>query len=346
MKARRTLQGLVALTVTASLACRPTSPAAPDEYVFRGETMGTSYVVKVVAMLDADERAQVDERISGELDRIDGLMSHYRDDSELSRFNRHESTAPFRVSVETYAVFEEAARVSRITDGALDVTIAPLVDAWGFGPSPPAELPDDATVAALLRRVGYARIEMDPERRTLSKRLPSLTANLSAVAKGYAADRVAAALDSIGHARFMVEIGGEVVASGSNGSGGDWRIGIEKPIPGPPSFQRIVALRDRALATSGDYRNYREVEGVRVAHTIDPRTGRPLTHRLASVTVVERTCARADALATALLVLGPEAALELAEARDIAALLVVADGQGGFEERITPGFEALSDRAP
>ena len=109
---------------------------------------------------------------------------------------------------------------------------------------------------------------------------------------------------------------------------------------------QTIALRDRALATSGDYRNYREVEGVRVAHTIDPRTGRPLTHRLASVTVVERTCARADALATALLVLGPGAALELAEERDIAALLVVADGQGGFEERITRGFEALAARAP
>jgi len=314
--------------------------------VFRGQTMGTTFVVKVVAALGADERAELAERVSGELDRIDGLMSHYRDDSELSRFNRHESTAPFRVSVETYAVFEEAARVSRVTDGALDVTIAPLVDAWGFGPTPPAKLPDDAEVAALLQRVGYENIEMDPERRTLSKRLPSLTANLSAVAKGYAADRVAVALRSFGHGSFMVEIGGEVVASGSSGSGVDWRIAIEKPVPGSPSFQRIVALRDRALATSGDYRNYREVDGVRVAHTIDPRNGRPLTHQLASVTVVEQTCARADALATALLVLGPEAALELAEERDIAALLVVADGQGGFEERRTAGFEALPGQSP
>ena len=305
--------------------------------------MGTTYVVKVVAALDESERAEVARRIAAELDRIDGLMSHYRDDSELSRFNRHDSTEPFHVSAETYAVFEEAERVSRTTSGAFDVTVAPLVDAWGFGPAPTGELPDDGEIAALLRRVGYERIELDPERRTLRKRLPSLTADLSAVAKGYAADRVAVTLGSLGHENFMVEIGGEVVASGTSGRGVAWRIAIEKPVPGSRAVQRIIPLRDLALATSGDYRNYREVEGVRVAHTIDARSGRPLDHRLASVTVIAQTCVRADALATGLLVLGPEIAFGLATEREIAVLLVVADGRGGFEERWTPRFKALQD---
>ncbi len=333
------------LISAASLACRAPDTAGPDEHVFRGETMGTTYVVKVVATLGDGERPKVARRIAAELDRIDGLMSHYRDDSELSRFNRHESTEPFHVSAETYAVFEEAARVSRATGGALDVTIAPLVDAWGFGPAAAGALPTVSRIAGLLRRVGYEKIELDAELRTVRKRHPSVTADLSAVAKGYGADRVAVALRSLGHERFMIEVGGEVVAAGANGSGVAWRIAIERPIPGPRSFQSVIALHDRALATSGDYRNYREVEGVRVAHTIDPRTGRPLSHRLASVSVVAPTGVRADALATGLLVLGPEAGFDLAELRGIAAMLVVADGRGGFEERRTSGFEALREGA-
>lgn len=319
-------------------------PSGPDLDVFRGESMGTRWQVSAVSPgLAPERRVELAGRIEAALDRVDSLMSTYREDSELSRFNRTPGLTPFNVSRETLEVLEVGQRVGALSGGALDFTVAPLVDAWGFGPSgPPESTPSPERIAELLGAVGPDRIRIDPAARTLRRTRPGVALDLSGVAKGYAVDLVAEALAGEGLENVLVEVGGEVRASGRNASGEAWRIGIELPQSGLPALHGVVPLSDMALATSGEYRNFRIVEGVRASHTIDPRTGRPIGHPLASVSVISPTCARADALATALNVLGPVEGWELALKEDIAALFLVAEPEGGFEERRTPSFQRLA----
>jgi thiamine biosynthesis lipoprotein len=243
-------------------------------------------------------------------------------------------------------VFREAREIAALTGGALDITVGPLVEAWGFGPTPTGPPPSEAQLAALRERVGWDRIELDEGASTLTKTVDGLRADLSAVAKGYAVDRVAEALLGLGETRLMVEVGGEVRTAGRNARSEPWRIGIERPVAGPGrGMQRLVPLSDLSIATSGGYRNYRDVDGQRLIHILDPRLGRPVSHALASVSVVAPSCTRADGLATALLVLGPEEGLALAEREGIAALLLVADGSGGFQEVATSTFAARTGSA-
>jgi len=310
--------------------------------------MGTTWAVRVVTV-DAWPRAERD-RVAGEiqavLDDVDSKMSHYDPSSELSRFNRGRTTRPFPVSAETFEVFRQARRLSEATAGALDVTVAPLVNAWGFGPVEPDRFPPDADrLSRALDHVGYAGIELDEAGSTLRKADPAIEVDLSAVAKGYGVDLVAAALRGEGLDRYLVEVGGEIVASGTNHLDGPWRIGIESPVAGA-GIQRVVPLRDRAMATSGDYRNRREVEGGWVSHTIDPRTGRPVEHRLASVSVIADRCVVADGLATALEVLGPDDGYALAVERGWAALFLIRGEDGAIAERATPAFSAALASSP
>ena len=313
-----------------------------------GAVMGTSWSVKVVPPDEGLDAAALRSACQEALDAVDAAMSTYKADSELSRFNRHAATTPFEVSAGTVAVFSVSESVSRLTGGAFDVTVRPLVDAWGFGPDGDTAAPSAATIAALKSQVGWERIQTDADGRTVAKTAPEVTADLSAVAKGWAVDRVAEVLQSRGRERFLVEVGGEVRARGSNGRGEVWRVGIERPSDGTRAVHTIVPLADAAMATSGDYRNYREVDGRRVSHTIDPRTGHPIAHRLASVSVVDSTCARADALATALNVLGPTEGPALAARVGVAALFLVRteSDTNGFEARTTPAFEALGASTP
>ena len=306
--------------------------------------MGTTFAVRVVAEGLGEVRlAALRERVGRVLARIDERMSTWRPESELSRFNRHRSTEPFPVSADTLAVFRHALEISELTGGAFDVTVAPLVDAWGFGPAGrPAAFPDSTEVERLRARVGYRRLAIDPEASTIRKSHASVSADLSALAKGYAVDQVAELLRAEGIESYLVEVGGEVRVRGHSERGDVWRVGIERPAPGPPVLQRQFPLRDRALATSGDYRNYYELEGRRLSHTIDPRTGEPVAHGLASASVIDPLCVRADALATALEVLGPEDGFALAAEHDWAALLVGRQPDGELYERETPAFTALT----
>jgi len=319
-------------------------PAGPDLDVFRGEAFGTSWQVSVVSGgLTPERRVELTGTIGATLERVDALMSHYRDDSELSRFNRSEGLDPFPVSAETLEVLLLAREVGALSGGALDVTVAPLVNAWGFGPGPrPGDVPGEERIAALLELVGSDRIAVDASASTLARTRPGVMLDLSAVAKGYAVDLVSEALAAEGLENALVEVGGEVRAAGRNASGAPWRIGVELPESGLPALHGIVPLSGRALATSGEYRNYRIVDGVRSSHTVDPRTGHPIRHALASVSVIADTCARADALATALNVLGPEEGWQLATAHDLAALFLVAGGEGEFEDRRTAAFRRLA----
>ena len=342
---RRALRRVTLAVVASAGASACTAPPA-IHYTFRGATMGTTYAVTVVgAVLVEDDSSlkRLGTQIQGTLDGIESKMSTYLPDSEISRFNRATTDDPFPVSAETLAVLQGAREVSELTNGAFDVTVAPLVDAWGFGPSrDDGGLPSDEDLDQLMPAVGYRQLRIDPARFTISKTHPDLRVDLSAIAKGHAVDRVAEGLDDARILAYLIEVGGEVRARGLNPDGRAWRVGIERPAPDAPALQRVVELDDASLATSGDYRNFIDVAGRRVSHTIDPQTGRPIEHRLASVSVIDATCARADALATALGVMGPDEAFALASRRDWAALLIVRETDGTYRELATPAFEALA----
>ena len=275
------------------------------------------------------------------LERIEGRMSHYRPASELSRFNRARTTEPQPLSAETIGVVVEALAVGRASGGAFDVTVGPLVGAWGFGPPGRAPTaPDAASLAALRARVGAELLEVDRVAATLRKRHPDVTVDLSAIAKGYAVDAVASLLAARGFRDYLVEIGGELRAGGRERVQGEpWRVAIERPSPGAGDGRSASCpLTDAAVATAGDYRNFYDLDGARVSHTVDPRTGRPVTHRLRSVSVIADRCSLADARSTALNVLGPDEGYALSVAQGWAALFVTDDGSGRLVERETPAF--------
>lgn len=309
---------------------------------FSGSTMGTYFRVKVVmesgTAMTPERRSEVSDLIEGELERVNRLMSTYLDESEVSRFNEHRSTEPFSVSAETFTVIREAMDLGELTDGALDITVGPLVDAYGFGPDGARPEVSEGDLRRLRARVGLGHLRLDAEAQTVRKDRSGVEIDLSSIAKGRAIDLVAERLADAGYSDYMVEVGGEIRVSGQNVLGKPWRLGIERPQASRGGVQRVIELESGALATSGDYRNFRMIEGERVSHIIDPRTGRPISHWLASVSVVQPTCARADGLATAFMVLGTETAWKLAKDEDIAALFLVRDGDG-FVERATPAFE-------
>jgi len=314
-------------------------------YELLGTTMGTSFSVRVDSEMTREEQARVRSLVEERLDRVSRLMSTYDTTSELSRFNRLASTDPVSVSEELIAVLEVAREVSERSGGALDVTVGPLVEAWGFGPGggvngPIRPLPTDAQLALLRERVGADLLEIDRAGGTVAKANPETSVDVSAIAKGYAVESVAGALTSLGLGQFLVEVGGELKGVGTRRDGRAWRVGIERPDDVAPGVWGTVALTDEAIATSGDYRNYYEDSGVRYAHIIDPRTGRPIAVRGASVSVVHPNAAFADAWATALTVLGPEEGYAVARREGLAALFI-RPASGGLESFLTP---ALGDR--
>lgn len=311
---------------------QPNGPEVREQWLFNGRTMGTTFTVKIIAPVEPTvTKEEVAAAVRDAVDTVDDRMSTYRPDSELSRFN-DSGTEPVEISPALFEVLAEAQRVAEMSGGAFDITVGPLVDAWGFGPEGAVEPPDDATVERLLAEHGYRYLELDPEKRTARKTSPGLRCDLSAIAKGYGVDRVAGRLMELGFDDFMVEIGGEVRARGVNAEGRVWRIGVERPVAQRSGVWGAVELADVAMATSGDYRNYYERDGVRISHTIDGRTGRPVAHTLASVSVVHPSCMTADALATALNVLGPEEGRRLVEQEGVAALFLIRTPDGGFDE--------------
>ncbi len=326
--------GLAALMVT---AC--SSDNGADRLTIHsitGATMGTSYSVKVVAPVSA-ELSELQSGIQTALDRIESRMSTYRNDSELSRFNRSEPGSWFEVSEETAAVVALGLEISRQTQGAFDMTVGPLVNLWGFGPGNAiSKTPSEQQINEQLARVGYQQISVRSEQPALAKQGDRYL-DLSAIAKGYAVDAVADYVSGRYQA-YLVEVGGELLARGRKPDGSSWRIAVESPVAGERSVQKVISVEGMAIATSGDYRNYFEQNGVRYSHTIDGTTGKPISHKLASVTILDPSCARADALATAMMVLGEQRGLALAKQLKIPAFFVFKQGQG-FAESYTAEFE-------
>ncbi len=309
-----------------------------------GETMGTYYRVTLVGKpQQLPAKDVLTDWADDEFARINQSMSTYIPESELSVINRTEQQGWFDLSADLYEVLSKGQEISRASFGAFDVTVMPLVDLWGFGPGPhDYNIPDQTEINQTLARIGYQKLELDGELNRL-KRPNGVAIDLSAIAKGYGADALGRVLKQKGFSHYLIEVGGELAASGLSARGDAWRVGVEYPnydasAPSTRSPARTVMLTDRGMATSGDYRNYYEIQGRRYSHTIDPVSGRPVTHNLASVSVVAPSAAKADAWATALSVLGPERGYQLAEKNGLAAYFIVGQEEG-FQVLITPEFE-------
>lgn len=297
MKRRRLIFLIVILALISGCARVPV-------YTLSGRTMGTFYTIKVCSVFDGGEQDLIRTTVDSALSRVNGCMNRYDPKSEISRFNAYFGTDPFPVSAPFIKVALLAEKIYRASDGAFDPTVTPLVRLWGFGDDGALQRPDPETLASAMRHVGMDRVRISDGR--IRKTDPETSLDFSAIAKGYGVDEVAEALLSLGYRDILVEIGGEVRACGDN-AGRPWRIGIADPAPEKAeerSFPATIVLRDKACATSGDYRQFYQVDGKRYSHLIDPKTGHPIEHELTSVTVIAETCMLADAAATAAIVLG------------------------------------------
>lgn len=295
-----------------------------------GPTMGSSYHLSLVAPaegLPLDAQQQV-ERVLAEIDQ---QFSTWRDDSELARFNQQQTTEPVAVSAELVVVAQEALRLGQLSHGALDVTVGPLLKLWGFDRhQQPQNLPDDAAIASARALTGLDKLLVTDA--TLAKRLPQLSLDFSALVAGHAADRLATLVEGWGVNHYLLEVTGEMRVKGVHPAGRPWRIAVEKPIAGSGrSVERVVELRDVGVATSGDYRNFYEVDGRRYSHTINPQTGKPIDHLMVSVTVLHPSAMTADGWATALMAMGPDQAKLIAEQQRLAVLLILKQ-DGSFIE--------------
>lgn len=317
----------------------------PETVQFHGATMGTTWSVTLHSLPAAVDPAWLQQQLQQRLDRVNALMSTYDPDSEISRFNLSTSSDWFPISAETAEVIELSLQISELTGGAFDITVGPLVELWGFGAKERSEhVPADAEIAMVLESVGYRKLELRRDPAAIRKSQPQLRIDLSAVAKGYAVDQLALLLKQQGVENFLVEVGGELQIAGKRSDGTPWRIAIEKPEEGVREVEKVFPLPDVALATSGNYRNFYIENGQRYAHTIDPVSGRPILHRLASATVlVPGSCARADALATALMVLGEEKGRQLVERNGIAAYFLIHD-QETLSDYRSPAFSKFVDQ--
>ncbi|WP_299015935.1 FAD:protein FMN transferase [uncultured Photobacterium sp.] len=302
-----------------------------------GSTMGTYYSIKLINQEGLPSAEELQAEIDRRLELVNDQMSTYRKHSELSRFNQHKSDTPFEVSADTVKVVTEAIRLAKLTDGALDVTVGPVVNLWSFGPEArPEHTPTEEELSERQKVVGIHHLSVEGNK--LKKDIPELYVDLSSIAKGFGVDVVADYFEQLNVADYLVEIGGELRLKGNNLKGVPWRIAIEKPTDdGSRSVQEIIEPGNMAVATSGDYRNYFEEGGVRYSHLIDPKTCKPISNHVVSVSVLHPSSMTADALATAFSVMGEEKTLELAQKENLPVLLVVKTEQG-FKEYTSDAF--------
>jgi len=288
--------------------------------------MGTQYTVKVIVGSAAHSRERIQNEIDAILERIDSEMSTYRADSAISRFNANPSTDWIGVPKELVEVVSIARRISERSGGAFDITVAPLINAWGFGANGESDvLPTPTQLDAMREYVGYQLLDTRDDPAALRKRDPRVMLDVNGIAPGYAVDLIASRLRALGLENFMIDIGGEVLARGTNASGETWRIAVERPLDTEPTPFTIVELANRSITTSGEYRHYFERDGTRYSHTIDPRSAHPIESR-GSVAIVGDSSAEIDAWATALNVLGPHAGIELAERESLSVMYVIVEG--------------------
>ncbi|HEX4000932.1 MAG TPA: FAD:protein FMN transferase [Pirellulales bacterium] len=332
------------LAATLFAVATSSSNAAVEEPTFAGPAQGTTYRVRLGEPLDVPALSAVRGEIDAILAGVDRQMSRYHSDTEVSQFNRSRSTDWLAVSPDLAAVVRAAIAIHDRSGGTFDITVAPLVDLWGFGPRggmghvPPAD-----EIARVRHSVGSELIAVRVDPPALRKTRPEVALDLNGIAPGFAVDRIARALERRGVTNYLIRLDGHIRARGHAFDGRPWRVGIDRPTEIPSGVQLALEPGDAALSTSGDYRHYFLQDGHRYSHIIDPRTGRPIAHAATSVSIVAGDCLTADAWAKALMVLGPIDGVRLANERGIAAYYVVRRAGEGGETRETD-FRAIASR--
>lgn len=325
-----------------------------NSVAFQGQTMGSKYMVKISDLPTNNTVTEVNKGIANILADLHAKMTTYDHSSEVSRFNSSTTTDWFPVSGDVCIIVTEALRISKMSAGAFDITVGPLVNLWGFGPDAErTEPPTTGDIQQAMQRVGYQHIQARcDETPALRKDQANVAIDLSAIAHGYGADKVADYLDSLHIQDYLVDVAGELRGKGLSPRGQAWLIGVEKPVPGSQGdVVQVVMVKNAAVATSGTYRNFFAKDGIRYSHTIDPKTGRPITHNLVSATIVTQKAATADALATVISVLGFEAGFELAKKEGLAVYAILQDDKdnkilvGKTTPQIIP-YLVMADKTP
>jgi FAD:protein FMN transferase len=320
--------------------------------IWQGQTMGSTYTVKVVGTNLAPEQVKaLQGEVELRLKEVNRQISHYQPDSELSRFNRAPANTPFRISPAFAVLVRQSIDLNRRSDGAFDPTVSPLINLWGFGETTPEhKVPTDAQLAEARRSSGFAHLRLTTAGE-LIKDIPGLQLNFGANGKGFGVDEMARVLQRHGFANFYVSISGEVFVIGRNPKGAKWQVGIPAPVanwrPGGP-VATVLSLSGQAVSTSGDYQKYFvDAQGRRLCHIIDPKTGWPVQHNLGSVSVVAHSSTTADALSTTVFVLGPEAGLSFIETcTNAAALFIVREAEGKFRSVPSSRFAGMTGYKP
>jgi thiamine biosynthesis lipoprotein len=314
---------------------------ARQEHLIQGRTMGTTYHIKVISGVSGGVNG-LKEKIDARLDAINQVFSTYIKDSEISRFNGLSTAGEkFQVSDDFMQVMRVARKIYRISEGAWDGTVNPLVDLWSFGPTKRVpQMPPASEIQTLLLKIGFDRIQIiDPN--FLVKNLAAVTLDLNSIAKGFAVDEVSRLISAAGFENYLVEIGGEVYAAGVRPDGKNWRVGINRPQK-DAAFNEVykaVSIYNQAFATSGDYRNFFEIDGVRYSHVIDPRTGYPVSNGMVSVSIIADNCTLADGLATAIMVMGAEKGIALVNRlENVECFIIVEKSDGRLVDLYSAGF--------
>jgi thiamine biosynthesis lipoprotein len=335
MQHRRFIYLALVLLAAALLYWRSPQEPSSEMATLSGKAMGTTYSISLPAQ-HADETLA--DTIEQRLEELENIFSTWRDDSEISRFNASRSSDWFSCSTELAKVVAASIEIHTLTGGAFEVTLGPLIERWGFDAAEVTTPPSEEELSALMQSVGTAHLETRESPPAIRKRLPDTVINLSGIAKGYAVDVIAELLEQQGLALYMVEIGGEVRTKGRHDDR-PWRIAIAKPRPGEPRAQRIIEVDSASIATSGGYQNTLELLNQRYIHILDPATGKPVKSRTASVTVIdEESTMRADAFATAFMVMPADDALRLADRFEIAAYFIVLDEEDQLVQRASKTF--------
>ncbi|TKI08323.1 FAD:protein FMN transferase ApbE [Martelella alba] len=333
---------LACAIVLAGCDTSPAPQAAGSTWSAEGKTMGTYYRV-TLAFAPAAALNGLQDQIRHTLDQVDSEISTYRQDSILSRFNRYAGRDPQPISAGMADIVSTALRIGAKTGGAMDITVGPLVNLWGFGPDKqPVTMPDQAQIDQARQRTGlqHLRLIEGVRGQWLQKDLPDMYVDLSTLGEGYATDALARLMERRGVTRYLVSVGGAVVSRGLSPQGRPWRVAIQKPTDREVAAQAVVDLQGHGISTSGTYRNYYELQGKRVSHIIDPATGRPIEHKLVSATVIAATALEADGWDTGLMVLGTRKAQALAEREGLAVYLITKTDRG-FTTWMSPQFKAF-----
>ncbi|OUF43436.1 FAD:protein FMN transferase ApbE [Pluralibacter gergoviae] len=335
------ISALAAVVLTIGGCDSSTTPTAvTPATVLEGKTMGTFWRVSVIGV-DGARADALRRKVQAQLDADDMQLSTWKANSALMRFNRSDSTAPWPVSEAIADIVTASLRIGSKTGGAMDITVGPLVNLWGFGPDKqPVKIPSAEQIAAAKARTGLQHLTVIDQAGSqyLQKDLPGLYVDLSTVGEGYAADHLARLMAQEGISRYLVSVGGALVSRGMNASGRPWRVAIQKPNDRENAVQAIVDINGHGISTSGSCRNYYELDGRRISHVIDPQTGEPIQHKLVSVTVIAPTALEADGWDTGLMVLGTEKAKEVVREQGLAAYFIYKQGET-FQTWMSPQFK-------